>query len=131
MMSHGLEILGFSSKTVKLYFEPYYQFETKTDQNVKIMNNMKLAIIGSGPAGITFYEKVVGSHVVALDSVSIFDPDGKICPQQIVHNLYVENVKSKCPEQLKFLVDGTKLGPELQKYFHLCKFLRPWLRSMS
>ena len=78
---------------------------------------MKLAIIGSGPSGIAFYKKIVGSHIVDPGYVSVFDPKGKICPQQTEHNLYVENFKSKCPEQLKFLIDGTKSGPQLQRYF--------------
>lgn len=78
---------------------------------------MKIGIIGSGPAGIAFYKKIVDSRIVDPDSVSVFDPSGKLCSQQAEHNLYVENLKSKCPEQLKFLIDGTKSGPQLQKYF--------------
>lgn len=78
---------------------------------------MKIGIIGSGPAGIAFYKKIVDSHIVDPDTVFVFDSKGIVCPQQTKHNFYIGNIKSSCPKKLNFLVDGTKSGAQLQRYF--------------
>lgn len=78
---------------------------------------MRLAIIGSGPAGVSFYKRIIEDGYFDPSFIFVFDGDGEVCHKLNLHSTYVENIHSICPKRLKFLVDGTKQGPWLCEYF--------------
>lgn len=79
----------------------------------------KIVIVGAGPAGITFFDTLVKRNKSILGDNNIFliDKDGGKCQGLSSHGIYLENLKSKCPSELKFLVDGKITGPEIVSYF--------------
>jgi thioredoxin reductase len=83
-----------------------------------ISDKLSLAIVGSGPAGVVFYDLVRKfSKKYRKEGVILLDRSGDICSALLRYNVFVENIKSKCVQELKFLVDGKKTGPDIYRYF--------------
>ncbi|MDO8604277.1 MAG: hypothetical protein Q7K40_02660 [bacterium] len=87
------------------------------DAILLITNVTKVAIIGAGPAGTVFYDLLVRSRKYTQEDILLLDMSGDVCPCLSRYNAFVENTKSKCSPELRFLVDGKITGTELRAYF--------------
>lgn len=81
------------------------------------IRRVTLAVVGAGPAGLTFARHVLDGEGLPADQVIVLDSVGTPCSRQREHSLYVSNSNSVCPENLRHLVDGTKRGPEIAEHF--------------
>lgn len=83
----------------------------------KNMISAKGAIVGAGPSGITFLNSILKDKNIKRKDILFIDKNRMKCSNLYSHGIYFENIRSKCPQKYKFLVNGKKPGIKIVKYF--------------
>ena len=77
----------------------------------------ELAIIGGGPAGITFYNRVLKGSRINREDIILFEKGSSLCEDLTTYGRFVRNFGDLNHTKWDFIVDGKVNGNEVAKYF--------------